>query len=79
MKCPECNVTMKESTELIFHKGDSMPIEIVKCPRCSMKFTHIDNFDVIKKQFKPNLIERAKSFFESDNFKTLDITKGKIL
>ena len=79
MKCPECNTEMKTVIELVVSNGNSMPLEILKCPKCDFKSTKLENLDKLKKQFRPTMLDKFKKCFSSENFKVIELTKGKLL
>ncbi len=77
-ECYNCKGKLEEGVELIILNRKTIPQKILKCSKCGRSYTHIDEYEKVRKQIHPTLMDRLKRLFSGDaDF--IDLYKGKVL
>jgi hypothetical protein len=77
MKCYVCNGKMETGVELIIHKGKTIPQEIMKCSHCGNAIVSSDEYERVRKELHPSILERIRCLFKG-NTEFIEF-KGKVL
>ena len=79
MKCYKCKGRLERNTELIIHKGKTIPQKTLKCVKCGAVVTHIDDYEKTRKKIRPSFLERIKNLISSTKTEFVELSKGKVL
>ena len=77
-KCPFCKGRLEPGVELVIHNGKTSTLNVLKCIKCGKASSHIDEYERVRREIHPTIIERIKSLF-STTVKTVDLFKGRML
>ncbi|MBS3163392.1 DUF4042 domain-containing protein [Candidatus Woesearchaeota archaeon] len=77
-RCYSCKGKMEEGIELIIYNGKTLSQQVMKCVKCGKAVVSSEEYERIRKELHPSIINRIKSLFKN-NIEFISIAKGKVL
>jgi len=77
-KCYLCGGQTEKGVELIISRGKTIPQEVIKCIKCGKSIVSSDEYERVRKELHPSILDRIKNLFNADT-KFVDIFRGKVL
>lgn len=77
-RCPHCNGKIEPGVELIIVNGRTIPQKIMKCTKCGKAIVDSEEYERVRKELHPSLLDRIKNLFRTD-VELVELFKGKVL